>query len=361
MKSSVFKKSFVLIFLLVSFLSFAAPGNFSQYRNNEDHRTYKLDENNIPIDHKCRFKTLWRNVRLSAVTKADIPNRVLGKITIVKFHWAGAWIAWTDKDGYHEPTKDDYIPWRNFPNEISDYYAQYCMPHWKREVRASYPFTLRTPQYGKNGRLIQRKYGTLIKRRGITGLLCPEISNNVYVPFSEFPPLVRELVGFWENESYIEDMPLLEKTPPSLNDDILLISAREFRIVRRFLDGVRAQVIFHDGQKTVTKDIFITKVKGRIRPNHKSDLHIMENNKFHKICNKCDLSDHTSGKYFNYMYDRQIRSACPVKHEEYAFKKIGTKKIGRIIMPKYEYVRDFDKNNDPDSVRLQKEAANSGI
>lgn len=361
MKYSVFKRSSVIIFLVVSFLSFAAPGNFSRYRNNEDHTTDKLDENNVPIDPDCNFRTLWKNVRLNAVARADIPNRTLEKMTVVKFHWAGAWIAWTDKDGYHEPTKEDYIPWKNFPVEISGYYARYCFPEWKREVRASRPFTLRTPQYTKNGKLIKRKYGTLIKRRGVTGLLCPEVSNNVYVPFSEFPPHVRELVGFWENESYVPDMPVLEKMPPSLSDDILFLYAREFRIVRRYLDGIWAQATFYDGQKTVKKDIFIGKVRGRLRPNHKSDLHTMKDSTFQKECTKCDLSDHTSGKYFNYMYDRQVRSACPVKHDEYALKKVGLKKIGRKTMPKYEFIKDYDKNNDPDSVRLQKEAANSSI
>ena len=83
----------------------------------------------------------------------------------------------------------------------------------------------------------------------------------------------------------------------------------------------------------------------------------MRDNQLHNICQKCDLSDHTSGKYFNYMFDRQVRTACPKKHEEYALKKVGTKKIGKEEIPKYEYIKDYDKTNDPDSVRLQKAAA----
>ena len=197
----------------------------------------------------------------------------------------------------------------------------------------------------------------MIKRRGVTGLLCPEISNNVYVPFSEFPSDIRELVGFWENEAYIPEMPVLERAPSSTDDDILFLNAGEFRVVRRFYDGIRARAEFFDGQKIVKKDIFITKTKSTLRPNHLSDLHLMRDNLFHKVCTKCDLSDHSSEKYFNYMYDRQVRTACPVKHKEYALKKVGTKKIGREVIPKYEYIKDYDKNNDPDSVRLQKEAS----
>ena len=354
MASARLKKYAVLLLCCM----FAAVFGFqSGYVNNEDHTTNKLDANNVPIDPDAPFKTLWRNVRLSAVAKADIPQKTLEKMTVVKFHWAGAWIAWTDKDGYHEPTKADYIPWKNFPVEISAYYARYCRPEWKREIRVARPFTLRTPQYGRNGKLLVKKYGTIIKRRGVSGLLCPEISNNVYVPFSEFPPDIRELVGFWENEAYDPDMPVLERIPSSIDDDILMLTDSEIRIVRKFLDGMRVQATFFDGQKVVKKEIFISKIKGRMRPNHKSDLHLMKENKSHKICVKCDLSDHTSDKYFNYMYDRQVRTACPVKHDEYALKKVGVKKIGRVTMPRYEYIKDYDKHNDPDSVRLQKEAA----
>lgn len=360
MNSFEIKKYLAFVFLILfAAVVYAAPGNRSGYVNNEMHRANKLDENNVPIDPGIAMQTLWRNVRINGVTKAGIPNVTLEKITVVKFHWAGAWIAWTDKNGYHEPTKDDYIPWKNFPPEISDYYAQFCLPEWKREMRVKTPFTLRTPQYHRNGKLMEKKYGHLIKRRGVTGLLCPEVSNNVYVPFSEFPLYVRTIVGFWENESYIPEMPVLEKTPPSIDDDVIFVASSDLNTLRVFNDGTLYKMSFFDGQKTVKQDVFVKrgKKRGRLVPNHQSDLHVFKENHSARVCTKCNLSDHISDKYFNYMFDRQVRNACPVKHKEFAMVKKGTKKVGNRKVPMYQIDADYDKKNDPDSVRLQKEAA----
>ena len=345
-------KKFAVIVLFLSFCLYAAAAHNdkSWYKNNEKHIAKNLDENGVPIDPDCKFQTLWENVTMNKVaSRANIPNK-FEKMTVVKFHYAGAWVAWSDEKGYHEPLVANYIPWSNFPDEISEYYAKYCFPKKKiKNLKIKQSFTLRTPQYDRHGKLVKMRHGNIIKARGITGLLCPEISNNVYVPYSDFPPLVRKEVGFWENEAYIPSMPVLERKAVDFNKTMLFLSTSELTRLKTFSNGYWVRASYYVGKKLEKKDFFIKKFKGRLKPNHKSDLHTFKEIEYHKVCTKCDLSDHTSPKYFNYMFDRQCRNACQVKHDVYALKKSGTQKVGIKILPAYEFDVDYSANNPPDS------------
>lgn len=328
----------------------AAHNDKSLYKNNEKHIAKSLDENGVPIDPECPFKTLWHDVELAiTVSRANIPKK-FEKMTVVRFHHAGAWIAWTDAEGYHESLQANYIAWRNFPEEIRLYYAKFCFPKMKIKDMLIMPsFTLRTPQYNRRGELIVRHSGTVINDRGITGLLCKEISNNVFVPFSEFPPHVRKKVGFWENEAYIPSMPVIEQKTVNFNSQLLFLSENELKVVKTYKNGYWVRAEYSVGLKVEKKDFFIKKFKGKLRPNHESDLHTFQETEYRKVCSKCDLSDHSSAKYFNYMFDRQCRNACQVKHKVYVLKRSGTQKVGKKTYPAYEYDADYSANNPPDS------------
>lgn len=336
---------FVLSFL---FLSYGSVPTKSRYKNNEQHIATKVDINGVPVDPQCKMKMVWDNVRLSGVTRVDIPNSVIKHMTVVKFHYAGAWIAWTDEKGYHEPTEDRYIPWKNFPKEIRDYYARYYLPEWDG-LKVKKPFTIRTPQYDSRGREIPPKPGFFIRRRAASGVLCREVFNNVYIPYSELPLDVRTLCGFYENEAYIPETPVMVRGEMSFDDPIIYVAPNRFRIVRRFTDGYHVVIRIPSGSKLAVKSIFLKKYKGRLVPNHKSDLHIFDESQIEKKCIKCGLSDHNSRRYFNYMFDRQVRVPCPVLSQEYAIIRQGEQKVGRSMLPAYVYQADFDVKHPKDS------------
>lgn len=323
----------------------------SHYRNDEKHIAKELDVNNVPIDPACKFRTVWENVRLNGVTRSDVPNSLLEHITIIKFHYAGAWIAWTDKDGYHEPSKEHYVPWTHFPDEIRNYYAAYYFKEWDG-LKTKRSFFLRTAQLDPKAKKYKNRRGSHILRRASSGVLCRALLNNVYIPYSELPLDVRTQCGFYENESYIPAMPVLEKKISSLNDKILFVESNNVRVLRRFKEGSLVRITIKINGRNSFYNIFINKFKGNLEPNHKSDLHVFKEAIFEKICVKCKLSDHLTEKFFNFMFDRQSRTPCPIMTHEYAFIKKGTQKVGRITVNSYQYLPDYDQKFPKDSVRL---------
>ena len=345
-------KKFAFIVIISGFFVLCCNAEqHSPYKNDEKHIAKEVDINNVPVDPACKFQTVWSDVRLSGITRSEIPNSTLKYITVIKFNYAGAWIAWSDDKGYHEPSKESYVPWKNFPSAIKEYYEQFYLPDWKG-LRSKTAFPLRTAQIDPRARKYQKKRGNYIERRAASGVLCRALFNNVFIPYSELPLDIRTKCGFYENESYIPEMPVLEKQISTLKDDILFVPANGFRIVRRYREGVHARVMLtFDGTGRYT-DIFVQKIKGRINPNHSSDLHFFKDTKDHKVCTKCGLSDHLTEKFFNFMFDRQIRNACPVAHREYAFIKKGTQRVGRITMNSYQYLPDYDQKFPKDSKRL---------
>ena len=312
------------------------------YKNDEEHIAEKVDENNVPIDPACKIKLTWKNVKLSSVQRG-----VLKTITIVKFSPAGAWIAWRDEKGYHETIGDRYIQWRSFPKDIKTYYENIYKPNWK-VYKSKTAFGLRTPP--KKDSKMNGKKGTVIKSRSGKGLLCREISGNIFIPYSEFPLDVRTACGYYENEAYIPSVPILERKNPTLEDEILFIRPNDVSGLRKIKGGswILKVKIEKDG-RIVRDNILIEPFKGRFAPNHKSDLHIFRSSRELRECIKCKLSDHVNKIFFNFMFDRQSRTPCQKTHSEYALRKKGEKQIGKFKFQIYEYDVNYDKNNPSDS------------
>lgn len=344
-------------FLIVTFSVFCcmaychAKEKVTGYRNNEKHIAKEVDVNNVPVDPACKFKTVWENVRLRNVYTTSIPTNNLKYVTIVKFHYAGAWIAWTDEKGYHEPLLVKHIAWTCFPEEIRKYYEKYTLPDWN-EVKVKKAFSLRTAQINPVLKRYKDKTGKHIERRSVNGVVCRSLLRSVYFPYSELPLDMRTQCGYYENESYIQSMPVLDKKIPSLSDNILFIQPYGFRIIRRMKDGFVASVSLSRHTRGNYKKIFVQNFKGRLVPNHRSDLHIFEMNGSEKRCENCKLSDHLTERFYNYMFDRQSRTPCSVTKMEYAFVKKGTKKIGNETLNSYVFIPDFDKKYPKDSVRM---------
>jgi hypothetical protein len=279
----------------------AEDENLSLYKNDEEHIAKKVDANNVPIDPACKLKLVWDNVKIHGNIRTAVPKNAIKKLTIVKFNFAGAWIAWTDDRGYHELTDNNYIPWRNFPEEIRSYYAKHCLPEWKIQ-KIKTPFSLRSPQFTRSGKELSRKKGSTVRRRTSIGLLCPEITRNVFVPFSEFPLEVRTQCGYYENESYIPEVPLMTRGAVSLDDPVLFLPANSLAFKQRFRDGSRmARITLKKEGKTVFKDIVIEPFKGSARANHNSDLHVFKESKVEKKCIKCEK---TLAKYEKMFYNK---------------------------------------------------------
>ena len=345
MKFVIVLSCFVLCNLLC-----LANQQISHYRNDEKHIAQELDINNVPIDPECKFKTVWDNVRLSGISRSEVPNSVLKHITIVKFHYAGAWIAWTDEKGYHEPSPESYIPWNNFPPEIKEYYKPYYFGNWNG-LRSKISFFLRTAQIDPRLKKYRKKRGNLILRRATSGVLCRELFNNVYIPYSELSLPIRTLCGYYENEAYIPSMAVLKKKTSTINDATVYVPANGLRIIRRFTDGDLVRITLDLNTPHIYHHVFIHKFKGQILPNHTSDLHIFKESVYENVCVKCKLSDHSHDKFFNFMFDRQSRNPCPVLTREYALIRKGTQKVGRNVVNAYQYLPDYDQKFPKDSQR----------
>ncbi len=329
-------------------ICFGDDENISLYKNNEDHAAKKVDANNVPVDPANKLKMIWDNVRFKSVNHSGIPRGGIKKLTIVKFNYIGAWIAWVDEKGYHEITGDRCIPWRSFPEDIRKYYAKHYMPEWKM-FKNKTPFTLRTPHFSRNGNELKKKKGAVIRKRSAGGLLCTEISHSI-VPFSEFPPEVRQKCGFYQNEAYIPEVPVMIRTEVTFDDPVLFVHPTNIKFKRKLKNGVwMASISLRNEGKTVIKDVFIEPFKGYPRPNHKSDLHVFKESKDEKKCSKCGLSDRLNDRYFNFMFDRQCRTGCSKVTVEYALNKKEDKKIGRLTLPAYELDVEYDKKNPADS------------
>lgn len=344
------------MFLFCSSVVLSADIGKSPYKNNEKHTANAVDVNYIPIDKACKLQMLWHDVQLKDISRIGVPNNVIKNMTVVKFNFLGAWIAWYDGKTYNEVT-GDYIPWRCFPDEIKEHFESAVMPDFKT-YKSKKAFSLRTPQTYRGKVVNTPKTAKVINHRSGGGLRCVELRKNIYIPFSEFPPEIRTACGFYENQSYIPSMPQMERGDITLKDKILYLypSANNFRQLRRFKEGYLCKVTFIQQGKTSRNDIFIKLSKGRIEPNHKSDLHTFNETENGRICTKCNLSDHLNDKYFNFMFDRQSRMPCSIKHKEYAFVRSGNMKVGRRTLQAYEYFQDFDKKYPSDSEILWKKA-----
>lgn len=333
----------IVIFSLVFFNIFCfADSELSFFKNDEKHIAAKVDVNNVPIDPACKIKTVWQDVRLVSRGGSIIPSTTLKNITVVKFHFAGAWIAWTDENGYHEPYNENFIPWRNFPDEIKKYYEKFYLPDWKI-YKSKKAFFMRSAQIDPHMKKHKDKRGTVIQKRSMSGVICRTLYNNVFIPYSELPLDVRTKCGFYENESYIPTMPVLAQKASTLKDNVLFVPYSGVRIVRRFKEGDLVRVTMISGYVSKNYNIFVQKYQGRMTPNHKSDLHLFKKNGSENICTKCKLSDHINDKFLNFMFDRQSRTPCPVKTNEYAFVRKGTQKVGKNTINSYQYLPDFDE------------------
>ncbi len=322
-----------------------------EYRNNEKHIATTLDPNGVPIDPKCKFKTVWNNILLSGSFAAKVPGR-LASLTIIKFHYAGAWIAYIDQNGkYHEMLDDDtFIPWESFPTEMQDYYRTFSKSHikgadWNKVYKP--PFKLRTPPRMNEKATKKHRMTSLVDKRRTSGLLCKHLKNNVYIPYSEFPPHVREDTGYYENECYIPNSPIMEYILNDVNDAIIRVpkvQLEKARVLQYLKDGWIISVRFLENGKVIQKKIIFIKGKfpsiQKLKYNHESNLHVFEQSQNDKHCLKCGISDHygTSKEYFNYMWERQIRTPCNVIHLEISLKKLPDRKIRGISYPVYEYI-----------------------
>lgn len=339
------------ILLLSVLYVYADAKQLSPYKNNEKHIAKEVDVNNVPVDPACKFQTVWDNVKFNGASRSEIPNTPLKHITVVKFNYSGAWIAWSDENGYHESSKENFVAWKNFPDKIKEYYEKIYMPKWK-PFKAKKPFSLRTAQIDPKAKKYQKKTGVFIQKRAVSGVLCRALMNNVFIPYSELPVEIRTLCGFYENEAYIPAMPVLEKKISNYNDNILFVPSNCLKTARRFKEGNQVRVWLEADKPGKFKYIFIQKYRGRMVPNHKSDLHIFKDSVDGRTCIKCKLSDYMNNKFFNFMFDRQSRTPCNVPHYEYALIKKGTQKIGKITVNSYQYLPDYDKKYPPDSIRL---------